>query len=314
MGRKYRLKGEFVKDGGKLCRLRMRAFLILGAKAGDTAVIRFTKMQGLGNDYIYINAFEERVDDPAALARKISDRHFGVGSDGLVLIAPSETADFRMVMYNADGSRGAMCGNAARCVAKYVYDRGMTQKTVIELQTDSGIKTLHLTVRDGVTQSVCVDMGAPILACEDVPCTLGRGVVKRAAVAALGRTFEVTPVSMGNPHCVIFVRDPDYVDLEQIGPLLENNAIFPQRANVEFVQVVSRDHLRMRVWERGSGETLACGTGACASVVAAREREMVDNEVVVHLRGGDLHIIICPNGHIEMTGKAEFVFSGTIEI
>ena len=156
----------------------MRAFLILGAKAGDTAVIRFTKMQGLGNDYIYINAFEECVDDPAALAKKISNRHFGVGSDGLVLIAPSETADFRMVMYNADGSRGAMCGNAARCVAKYVYDRGMTQKTVIELQTDSGIKTLHLTVRDGVTQSVCVDMGAPILECEKVPCLLGQGLVK----------------------------------------------------------------------------------------------------------------------------------------
>ena len=170
--------------------------------------MKFTKMQGIGNDYIYVNAFEERVEDPPALARRISDRHFGVGGDGLVLIAPSDKADFRMIMYNADGSRGAMCGNASRCVAKYVYDRGMTNKTVVTLETDSGVKTLNLTVENGETKTVCVDMGAPILDCEAVPCTLGQGVVKRARIEALERTFEITPVSMGNPHGVIFLDEP----------------------------------------------------------------------------------------------------------
>ena len=232
--------------------------------------MKFTKMQGLGNDYIYINAFEERVDDPPALARRLSDRHFGVGGDGLVLIAPSDKADFRMVMYNADGSRGAMCGNASRCVGKYVYDRGMTDKTVVTLETDSGVKTLNLTVENGRTQSVCVDMGAPILACEAVPCLLGQGVVKRAPITVLGRRFEITPVSMGNPHGVIFLDEPvETFDLTKYGPALECHPAFPKKVNIEFVNVLSEKRLRMRVWERGSGVTLACGTGSCAALVAA---------------------------------------------
>lgn len=214
--------------------------------------MKFTKMQGLGNDYIYINAFEEQADDLPALARRMSDRHFGVGGDGLVLIAPSDKADFRMIMYNADGSRGAMCGNASRCVAKYVYDRGMTDKTVVMLETDSGVKTLNLTVENGKTKTVCVDMGAPILACEDVPCLLGRGMVKRSPITVLGRTFELTPVSMGNPHGVIFLDEPvEMFELTKYGPALENHPAFPKKVNIEFVNVLSSDRLRMRVWERG---------------------------------------------------------------
>ena len=288
------------------------AFITLSAKAGGTAAMKFTKMQGLGNDYIYINAFEERVDDPAALAKKISDRHFGVGSDGLVLIAPSETADFRMVMYNADGSRGAMCGNAARCVAKYVYDRGMTQKTVIELQTDSGIKTLHLTVRDGVTQSVCVDMGAPILECEKVPCLLGQGLVKKAPIIVLGRTFEITPVSMGNPHGVIFIDEPvEQFELDKYGPALEHHPAFPEKVNIEFVNVLSPTRLRMRVWERGSGITLACGTGSCAVLAAASLCGLADRQAEIVLDGGVLQDEWSEKtGHVLMTGPAAFVFNG----
>lgn len=272
-------------------------------------------MQGLGNDYIYINAFEERVDDPSALARRISDRHFGVGGDGLVLIAPSGKADFRMIMYNADGSRGAMCGNASRCVAKYVYDRGMTDQTVVTLETDSGVKTLNLTAENGRVKTVCVDMGTPILACEDVPCTLGRGVVKRAAVAALGRTFEVTPVSMGNPHGVIFLDEPvEAFELTKYGPALENHPAFPKKVNIEFVNVLSQNRLRMRVWERGSGVTLACGTGSCAALVAANLCGLAAREADIELDGGALHDRWDDRtGHVFMTGPAAFVFDGEYE-
>ena len=256
--------------------------------------MKFTKMQGLGNDYIYINAFEEQIDDPPALARRMSDRHFGVGGDGLVFIAPSDKADFRMIMYNADGSRGAMCGNASRCVAKYVYDRGMTDKTVVTLETDSGVKTLNLTVENGKTKTVCVDMGAPILACEDVPCLLGRGMVKRSPITVLGRTFELTPVSMGNPHGVI--------------------PAFPKKVNIEFVNVLSSDRLRMRVWERGSGVTLACGTGSCAALVAASLCGMTGREAEIELDGGVLHDRWDDRtGHVFMTGPAAFVFDGEYE-
>ena len=288
------------------------AFITLSAKAGGTAAMKFTKMQGLGNDYIYINAFEERVEDPAALAKKISDRHFGVGSDGLVLIAPSQTADFRMMMYNADGSRGAMCGKAARCVAKYVYDRKMTPKTVIALETDSGIKTLHLTIRDGKTQSVCVDMGAPILECEKVPCLLGKGVVKKAPITALGRTFEVTPVSMGNPHGVIFIDEPvEQFELDKYGPALEHHPAFPEKVNIEFVNVLSPTRLRMRVWERGSGITLACGTGSCAVLAAASLCGLADRRADIVLDGGVLRDEWDEKtGHVLMTGPAAFVFDG----
>ena len=277
--------------------------------------MKFTKMQGLGNDYIYINAFEERADDLPALARRMSDRHFGVGGDGLVLIAPSDKADFRMIMYNADGSRGAMCGNASRCVAKYVYDRGMTDKTVVTLETDSGVKTLNLTVENGKTKTVCVDMGAPILACEDVPCLLGRGMVKRSPITVLGRTFKLTPVSMGNPHGVIFLDEPvEMFELTKYGPALENHPAFPKKVNIEFVNVLSSDRLRMRVWERGSGVTLACGTGSCAALVAASLCGMTGREAEIELDGGVLHDRWDDRtGHVFMTGPAAFVFDGEYE-
>ena len=216
--------------------------------------MKFTKMHGLGNDYIYVNAFEEKIEDPNALAVKISDRHFGVGSDGLVLIAPSEVADFQMLMYNADGSQGEMCGNASRCVAKYVYDRGMTDKTVVTLETLGGIKVLHMTVRDGKVDSVRVDMGEPKTDCAEVPCLLGKGIVRKAKITALDREFEITPVNTGNPHGVIFLDEPvEEFDIYRYGPVLETHPAFPKKANIEFVNVLSRDRLRMRVWERGSG-------------------------------------------------------------
>ena len=232
--------------------------------------MKFTKMQGIGNDYIYVNAFEERVDDPGALSARISDRHFGVGADGLVLIGPSDAADFRMRMFNADGSEGDMCGNASRCIGKYVYDRGLTDKTRVTLETRAGIKVLELTVEGGQVRSVRVDMGAPRINCEEVPCLLGTGVVRQAPVTVLGRTFRVTPVCTGNPHGVILLDEPvEGFDLAKYGPALETHPAFPQKANIEFVNVLSEDRLRMRVWERGSGITLACGTGSCAALVAA---------------------------------------------
>lgn len=274
--------------------------------------MEFAKMHGLGNDYVYVNAFTERVDDPAALAVAISDRHFGVGSDGLVLIAPSDVADFRMIMYNADGSQGAMCGNASRCVAKYVYERGMTDKTVLTLETLAGIRVLHLSVRDGRVESVRVDMGVPQTSCEQVPCLLGRGPVRRARIEAHGRAFEITPVSMGNPHGVIFLDEPvETFDLRRYGPALECHPAFPQKANIEFVNVLARDRLRMRVWERGSGVTLACGTGSCAALTAAVLCGLADRRARVVLDGGELEIEWDEaTGHVFMTGPATHVFDG----
>lgn len=274
--------------------------------------MRFTKMHGLGNDYVYVNAFEEQVDDPRALAIAMSDRHFGIGSDGLVLICPSETADFKMLMYNADGSQGEMCGNASRCVAKYVYERGMTDKTVLTLETLAGIKTLHLTLRDGQVDTVCVDMGAPQTDCERVPCLLGRGVVTRARIEAMGREFEITPVSTGNPHGVVFLTEPvEEFDVSRYGPALETHPAFPQKANIEFVNVLARDRLRMRVWERGSGITLACGTGSCAALVAANLCGLADRWATIVLDGGELvNAWDEATGHVLMTGPATHVFDG----
>lgn len=276
--------------------------------------MKFTKMHGLGNDYIYVNAFEERIEDPHALAIALSDRHFGVGSDGLVLIAPSETADFQMLMYNADGSQGEMCGNASRCVAKYVYDRGMTDKTVVTLETLAGIKTLHLTVKDGKVESVRVDMGEAKVDCENVPCLLGTGVVTKAKITALGREFEVTPVNTGNPHGVIFLDEPvEEFDLAHYGPALETHPMFPKKANIEFVNVLARDRLRMRVWERGSGITLACGTGSCATLVAANLCGLADRKATIVLDGGELvDEWDEATGHVFMTGPATHVFDGEI--
>jgi len=274
--------------------------------------MKFTKMHGLGNDYIYVNAFKETIENPNALARAISDRHFGVGSDGLVLIAPSSIADFQMLMYNADGSQGDMCGNASRCVAKYVYDRGLTDKTVVTLETLAGVKTLHMTVKDGRVDTVRVDMGEPIVACEDVPCLLGQGVVKKAKIRALDCEFEITPVNTGNPHGVIFLDEPvETFDLAKYGPVLECHPMFPKKANIEFVNVLSRDRLRMRVWERGSGITLACGTGSCASLVAASINGLCGRKATIVLDGGELvDEWDEATGHVFMTGPATDVFDG----
>ena len=276
--------------------------------------MKFTKMHGLGNDYVYVNAFTECVEHPEALARRVSDRHFGVGGDGLVLIAPSERADFRMVMYNADGSRGAMCGNDSRCIGKYVYERGMTDKTALTLETDAGVREMRLDVRDGRVQSVCVDMGEPVLDCARVPCLLGEGMVLRAPVEALGRRFELTPVSMGNPNGVIFT--PGAIgdsDLRRYGAALEQHPAFPEKVNIEFVTVLAPDRLRMRVWERGSGVTLACGTGACAALTASVLCGLSERRAQVELDGGTLEIEWDEqSGHVLMTGPATHVFDGEL--
>ena len=275
--------------------------------------MKFTKMQGIGNDYLYINLFEETVMHEPELARAMSDRHFGVGSDGIVLIGPSDNgADFRMIMYNADGSRGQMCGNATRCVAKYVYDRGLTDKTVIRLQTDGGEKILYLTLKDNAVDTVRVDMGSPIIECEQVPCTLGQGTVLAAPITALDRTFAVTPVNTGNPHGVIVLEEPvEDFDLMRYGPVLERHPAFPLKANIEFINVLAPDHLRMRVWERGSGITLACGTGSCAALTACRLQDLCDRRVRITLDGGELvDEWDEETNHIFMTGPAAFVFDG----
>ena len=278
--------------------------------------MRFAKMQGLGNDYIYVNLFEERVENPSALAARLSDRHFGVGGDGLVLIAPSDVADFRMEMYNSDGSRGAMCGNASRCVARYVYERGLTRKTDLLLETDSGVRALRLSVDGGKVTGVRVDMGAPVFDCKSVPCLLAKDEAIRARVDVLGRVFEVTALSMGNPHAVIFLDESvEDFDLRAYGPAIETNGAFPDRVNVEFVNVLSPGRLRMRVWERGSGVTLACGTGACAAFAAAHRLGLTGGRAELVLDGGTLLIERdAGTGHLLMSGPAEFVFDGTIDL
>ena len=276
--------------------------------------MKFTKMQGLGNDYIYVNCLEETVPDPVETARKISDRHFGVGSDGLVLILPDEEADFRMRMFNSDGSESEMCGNAARCVGKYIHDRGLSDKEEIRLMTGAGIKNLQLTVRDGRTESVRVDMGEPILEAERIPTTLTGLKVINTPVEILGETYGVTCVSMGNPHAVIFVEDADQFDVHTIGPVIENYPLFPRKTNVEFVTVRDRGNLRMRVWERGAGETMACGTGACATLVATVLNELCERKAILHLNGGPLTVEWDPEtNHVFQEGPAEFVFDGEID-
>lgn len=273
--------------------------------------MRFTKMHGIGNDYIYINCFEEQVEDPAALAVAMSRYHYGVGSDGLVLICPCEEADFRMRMFNSDGSESEMCGNASRCVGKYVYDRGLTDKTTVSLMTGAGVKQLQLRVEDGKVASVRVDMGAPELAPALIPMALEGDRAMGVPLTVAGEDWMIHGVSMGNPHCVVFVEDPDALDLPLIGPQFEHHPIFPRRTNTEFVQVISRDHLRMRVWERGSGETLACGTGACASLVAAVASGRADRRVTMDLLGGSLQLEWCEqDGHVYQEGPAAFVFDG----
>ena len=278
------------------------------------ARLRFTKMHGIGNDYVYVDCFAASVADPAALARRVSPRHTGIGSDGLILIRPSDTADCRMEMYNADGSRGEMCGNGIRCVGKYVYDHGLVKRDTLRVATDAGIKTLDLHIGDGRVQAVTVDMGEPLL---DAP-RIGMAAEGRVINAPLQvdeRTYQVTCVSMGNPHCVTFIASVDGLPLTEIGPRFEHHAFFPKGVNTEVVQVVSRTDLRMRVWERGSGETAACGTGACAVLVAAVLNDKADRRATVHLNGGDLEIEWnAADNHVFMTGPAEEVFMGEIEV
>lgn len=273
--------------------------------------MRFTKMQGLGNDYVYVDCFKETIEDPSKLAKVISDRHFGVGSDGLILICPSDKADFEMKMYNADGSRGEMCGNGIRCVAKYVYDYGLTDKTHISVETLGGIKYLDLTVENGKVALVKVDMGNPILTPEQVPVIADGESAVDEPICVDGVEYRMTCVSMGNPHAVVYMEDVDNLDIEKIGPSFENHERFPNRVNTEFVKVLDRETAQMRVWERGSGETLACGTGACAVAVACILNGLTDNKVRVKLLGGDLLIEWDKEKDtVYMTGPAEIVFDG----
>lgn len=271
-------------------------------------------MQGAGNDYVYINCFEEKIEDPSALAVMISDRHFGVGSDGLILINPSEVADCEMEMYNADGSRGEMCGNGIRCVGKYLYDYGLTDKTEISVETLAGIKYLKLFVENGKVVKVMVDMGSPILTPAEIPVVADGESVVDEPILVDGQEYHMTCVSMGNPHAIVYVDDVQGLEIEKIGPKFENHERFPNRVNTEFVKVLDRHTVEMRVWERGSGETLACGTGACATAVACILNNLTEDEVTVKLLGGNLQIQWDKEKNtIYMTGPAMVVFDGVWE-
>lgn len=278
--------------------------------------MKFTKMHGIGNDYVYVNCFQETVEDPNGVAKFVSDRHFGIGSDGLILIKPSKVADFEMDMYNSDGSRGAMCGNGIRCVAKYVYDYGLTDKTSISIDTASGIKYLELTVADGKMLSARVNMGAPNLKATDIPVVSEKEQVISEPITVNGAEYRFTGVSMGNPHAVVYVDDVKNLDIEKVGPGFEHHPCFPDRVNTEFVKVLDDHTVEMRVWERGAGETLACGTGACAVAVASLVNGYVkDGEVTVKLLGGDLKILWDREANlVYMTGPATVVFDGEIAI
>lgn len=272
-------------------------------------------MQGIGNDYVYVNCFQETVEHPGEVAKLVSDRHFGIGSDGLILIKPSDVADFEMDMYNSDGSRGAMCGNGIRCVAKYVYDYGLTEKTSITVNTASGIKYLDLTIENGKAVQIRVNMGAPILEPSRIPVISEKEIVIDEPILADGKEYRITAVSMGNPHAVIYIEDVNGLDIEKIGPQFEHHPIFPDRVNTEFVKVLDRNTVEMRVWERGAGETLACGTGACAVAVASILNGLTEDEVTVKLLGGDLKIYWDRKENlVYMTGPAEVVFDGEIKL
>jgi diaminopimelate epimerase len=276
--------------------------------------MKFTKMHGCGNDYVYVNLFEETIADPATLAIAVSDRHFGIGSDGLITIGPSETADFRMRIYNADGSEAEMCGNGIRCVAKYVYDHKMTEKEEITVESGAGIKKLTLTVEDGKVALVRVNMGEPILKPDLIPVVSDKEKAVAEPILVDETEWKMTCVSMGNPHAVVFVEDVEKFPVETYGPLFENHKRFPKRTNTEFVTVHSRTEASMRVWERGSGETWACGTGTCATVMACILNGYTENRVLVHLLGGDLTIEYDEKtNHIYMTGPATEVFHGEWE-
>lgn len=278
--------------------------------------MKFSKMHGISNDYVYVNGFTETIGDPNAVSKFISDRRCGIGSDGMIMILPSEVADCRMRMFNADGSEGMMCGNGIRCVGKFAYDNGIVTKPELSVETKSGIKYITLEINDGVAVAATVDMGKAILKPAEIPVLAeGEDFVART-ISVNGEDYTVTCVSMGNPHCIVFCNDPKDIPLEQIGPHFEYHALFPERINTEFLQVIDETTLNMRVWERGSGETYACGTGACACVVAAVLNGFCkhDTEITVHLLGGDLKITYQSDGTVMMTGPATHVYDGEIDI
>ncbi len=273
--------------------------------------MQFTKMQGAGNDYVYVNCFEEPLpDNPAELARAVSDRHFGIGADGLILICPSEIADARMRMFNADGSEAEMCGNGLRCVAKYVYDHGLAKEEKLRIETGAGVLDSELTIADGRVRQVCIDMGRPILDPQNIPTTLPGNPVVEAELNAGGEQLKVTCVSMGNPHAITFVDKLSDRWVLEVGPKVETDAHFPNRVNAEFIEVASPTEVHMRVWERGSGETMACGTGAAAVCVAGVLAGRTERKILAHLPGGDLQLDWAKNEHVYLTGPAEEVFSG----
>ena len=278
--------------------------------------MKFTKMHGIGNDYIYVNCFEEKVDNPEKASIYVSDRRKGIGSDGLVLIMPSDKADFRMRIFNADGSEAMMCGNATRCIGKYVYDKGLTDKTEITLETNSGTKYLTLFPENGKVEFVEVDMGKAILTPKDIPVNSDKESFISEPVEVDGKEYKITCVSMGNPHAIVYMDDIKDLELEKIGPSFENHKLFPDRINTEFIEVIDSHTLNMRVWERGSGETFACGTGACASVVASVLNGYCnhDEEVTVHLRGGDLKITWNSDGTVIMKGPAALICDGDVDV
>lgn len=277
--------------------------------------MRFTKMHGIGNDYIYINAIEERVDNPSELSVNLSRRHFGIGSDGLVLIMKSDVADFRMRMFNPDGTEAEMCGNASRCVAKYVFDKGLTSKRNFTIETGAGVKNVWVNVADGEVETVKIDMGKPILTPALIPTTVfASEPVLMAPLDVAGERYLVNCVSMGNPHCIIFTNSVALIDIKKIGPAIEKHASFPKKTNVEFAEVIDDHTVKMRVWERGTGETLACGTGACATAVAAKLNGLCKSDVTLRLLGGDLNIEYSEtDGHVYMTGAAVTIFEGEVK-
>ena len=278
-------------------------------------MLQFTKMHGLGNDYVYMDAINQKIENRSELAKFVSDRHFGIGSDGLILICPSEKADFRMQMFNQDGSEAEMCGNGIRCVGKFVYDKGLTKKETITVETLAGIKTLVMTAKNGKIETARVDMGEPILEPEKIPVISNENPVKNLKLEAEDKKFIFTCVSMGNPHAVTFIKeDVNKFDICKYGAKLEVNKAFPKKANIEFINVIDDKTLKMRVWERGAGETLACGTGACAVTVSAILNGYTKRAVTVHLLGGDLKIEWNKNdNHVYMTGPATTVFEGKID-
>lgn len=279
-------------------------------------MMKFTKMHGLGNDYVYMDCTKSGVPNNVSdLAQFVSNRHFGVGSDGLILICASDTCDFKMKMYNADGSEAQMCGNGIRCVGKFVYDKGLTNKTNITVETLAGVKVLQLNIKNGKVETVKVDMGEPILEAIKIPVIADeKEVVKNLKITALDKEFKFTCVSMGNPHAITIIEDVDSFNVEKYGSILEIDRHFPEKANIEFIQIIDRNTVKMRVWERGSGETFACGTGACATTVACILNGFIEDEVTVKLLGGDLNIKWNKeDNHIYMTGPATTVFEGELE-